>query len=504
MGTSNWLLEGIPSLPSFSQTLSQLVVLLLDACAVETDPALLVKYISFLSHHLPDDQLVSMVTLLSSQICKRFHFLKNILTDSSTLLSRFTKAFDMFVEGVATPPTHLDVDQLRILCLTDVNQATKEVVIQWDFLNAIWLLLSLMSDSKGNRLVDILLSQTTPIKIIAMATREPRPVLRDRTLQLILGGSNSLLVESIVGVASLQSLVHYLGSHGIPLANTDIIIREVLERGITPSDTLVAHVKSHLLRGCGNARRLLQVWGVSLEGMGVHLRDLVSLPKPRKRQLSCFLPEKPSAIEIPNLLKVFSDPPVTAKVILYLLTNHGNIQKCVEVVQSVLMVLKSPSDRKRLMNDLETNEYSCLLFSLLKQLAPMCGLNADPVLFGIAEIIKYSSRELLAVLKNLTHRVDDHPHESICQAIRVLKAGVTSEGLQGAPIVCDLVEVLDPELEQLVTDKHNLLNVHVLQKAIHQSSQRTGHQLIQTILQLKIQSVHVDSHFTVVCTVYHT
>ena len=486
-------MEGIPSLPTFSNILSQLVVLVLDACAVETDPGLLVKYITFLSHHLPDEQLVPMVTLLSSIICKRFLFLKNILTDSLSLLSRFRKAFDMFMQEIITPPNNLGVEDLRILCLPSVDEAPpKEVVIQWDFLNALWLLLSLSSHySTGDEhyLVKTLLSSSDPVKVVAMETREPQPVLKDKTLYYILCGFNSTLVKSMVEVVSLQSLLHYVGSHGVSVTNTNVIIDEIIARGVTPSQSLVDKVKSHHLRGCVSARKLLEQWGHPLGAGETSLQDLLILPKPLKRQTS-HLKTDWSSVEakFPDFLRIFSDPCVTADATIYLISNYNDSFKCVDSVRLILQVLNNPNERKSLLKDLESNEYSCILLSLLKRLAQRHSIELDSILITIMGAVKRSTTLLPSVLKNLTRYLDPQPHPSIIQAKRVLGAGVLNEPLDRA-IKCDLVEVLDPELQHVtfVGSASSLLNVHILQKSIHQSNQKAVHQMVQKVLQLQTE-----------------
>ena len=492
MDTNNWLLEGIQSLPSFSDILTQLVILILDACAVETNPILLVKYISFLSHHLPDNQLISMVTLLSSIICKRFQFLQNILTDSVTLLNRFIQAFDMFVKGTAAPPDNLSIEHLRILCLppSNDNMSSREIIIQWDFLNALWLLLSLSaqySTDDEHHLVSILLPHSNPVQVVAMATRESQPVLRDSTLQFILCGCNSSLVTSIVGVASLQSLIHYIGSYGVSIVNMNIIIEEIIRRGVTPGSSLIEHVKSHYLRGCTSAGRLLRQWDISFEDNN-NLKAMVTLPLPKRRRQSYYVSQQTSSSESPVISHVLSDQSVTTEVIMYLLGNYGDEETCTAVTSSIISLLKSPSDRKTLLKQIESNGFSCLLLSILKRFSP--NYNINPTLLAIGDVIKQSSHVLLAVIKNLTKTFHNRSHESIQQAIQVLKTGMTRE-LLNSPIKCDLIQILDPELYQLITigPRSDLLSPHILQISIHETTQRSTCHMIESVLELETKLV---------------
>lgn len=496
LDTEDWLMEGVPLLPAFNEILSELVMLVLDACAIETDPTLLVTYISFLSLHLPDNQLIPMVTLLSSILCKRFRFLKNVLTDFSPLLSRFAQAFDMFLSGSAMPPESLTVDDLRMLCLPEDCSGDrvvyKEIVIQWDFLNSLWLLLSLSSQDYTEdvfNLVRILCPKACPIKVLDMVRREPQSIHDDNTLKYIFSGSNSGLIENVVNVATSQSLIYYVCSLGIPVANIDIMIKELIKRGITPNDELMKYVEGHCLRGSVSARKLLESWGVPNENLQGNLRDMLELPKPRRRRPSFIPPEQSMQFQHPNFSKVFLDPSATSETITYILINHDKLDKIADAIAQIIKVLKSPTDRKVFMKHLELNEFSCLLLSLLKRFSVVCGIEVDEVLVGIEETMKRSSHVLLNVLHNLTRTYSDEPHESIKQAMDALKTGTIPKDLLQSPISCDLIDIFDPELKQVMAnvkpDGSNLLKHHILQRSIHRTFPESGDKFIQTLLQLK-------------------
>ena len=406
----------------------------------------------------------------------------------------------MLVNGTSSPPDHLNLEDLRILCLPagKDDSSVKEIIIQWDFLNALWLLLSLYSTNDERHLVNRLLPRSNPVKVVAMTTREPQPVLRDKTLQFILCGGNSALVESIVGVASLQSLVHYIGSYGVPIANMNIILDEIIKRGFTPSGLLIEHVKSHYLRGCSSAGLLLQQWDIAFDEASENLKAMVTLPKPLRQRPSCYVPEQTLFTMSPDFTKVLSDPSVTAEVIMFLLSNYDDTQKCMQAINIILQLLKTPTDRKTLMKQLESNEFSCLLLSLLKRSLPNIATNNT--LLSIGDVIRRSSQVLLTVIKNLTKTFHDRPHEAIQQAIHVLKTDSTCNILQ-SPIKCDLIEILDPELTQLIsTGTHSsLLHTHILQKSIHQTTHKSVCELIKKVLQLETQLVlyiklHVHVH----------
>lgn len=482
-------------LSTFNEILPELVILILDACAVETDPALLVSYISFLSHHLPDNQLISMVTLLSPIICQRFQFLKKILTDFSALLNRFTRAFDMFLQGTATLPDSLAADDLRRLCLPDDRSSSdvvfREVVIQWDFLNAVWLLLSLSSQDSSEdlyNLMNILCPKSCPIKVLDMVSGEPQSILGDKTLKYIFSGNNIGLVECIVSVATSPSLIYYVCSHGIPVPNIDIMIRELIKRGVTPNEEFMRYVKGHHLRGCVYATKLLEIWGVSKEELRRTLKDMLQLPKIKRKHPSFLPPQRSMALQNPDFSKVFLESSATSEIIMYFLINHNKLDKIADSINQIIRILKSPTDRKMFMKHLESNEFSCLLLSLLKRFSNPCGIKVDGVLVSIAETIKRSSRVLLSVLHDLTSSYSYKPHESICQAIQVLKTGKPMDIFR-SPIACDLIDILDPELdyvlENVKPDGSNLLRHHVLQRSIHQTHLESGRKFIQTVLQLQ-------------------
>ena len=433
---------------------------------------------------------------LSPIVCSRFSLLKTLSLDSS-LLNIFRRYLDMFIhDKVPIPCDEYETENLKVMCIPSVDK-TCEIVIEWKFLNALWLLLSLNTSFNDEQyLINMLLPVDTNlmVRVVAMVTRESHPILDNVSWKYIVCGQNINLVERLVGVVSQDML--YIHCFGISVPNMNIILAEITKRGMGCNDSLITLVKSNYLRGCSAAKELLKIWGHSVDN--ITIQDLISTAVHSISLLNDIATPCVQIATPRDFTNVFSDSIVTHKVLLYLLTHYNDADTTVtEQVITLLSVIKKALGKR----ELDFTELS--LIRVVTRLALKHGntYSIDSLISSLTDINSVSKsatiNNLIISLLRFLNPEQLPQHSSLLEAKQVLKTGRLYE-FEG-PVSCDIKEILDPELHY---NTGSVTNTYFLEKSIHQTSIQTVRKLIVNIVDNRYDNICQYNHITIACNLY--
>lgn len=273
---SSWLLHSIPSLPVFPSVSSALIKSILTASHTELDIHLFVSYIQFITSYTPQDDIDTGVDV-AVLITQRFAFFKKAYLTNIGTVSNNSKWSDIFVGLLVMFKRTLEAhvynnyetssvykeEELTILSLPSISDDC-EVLVVSQFIDAIFLIFSLLpSPSSFSQEVsdffELLLplgDQSKRAQILAMATREPRPLVKERVFEDIICNTNTDLVSRLVSALNYHQMKRYLSLYGVPVTNMDILLDALdktddREKGVLLGRGNVGHlIKIQHVRGC--------------------------------------------------------------------------------------------------------------------------------------------------------------------------------------------------------------------------------------------------------------
>ena len=265
--STSWLLCSIPSLSVFPAISSSVIELILKASVAELNAELFIAYISFITRHTSTAMIPNISLELAVIISQRFSFFKMACEMNqqhkdvmlASLLSMFRVTMDTHVQYGYQPPPDYKESELSILCLPTINDKC-EIVIVTQFLEAIFLSLSLVHSSVGTVdsqfLLQLLLPDDSVLagQALAMSTREHLPLVREKTFEFIICNENDILVSQLVQQFQPKQLCRFLFLYGVPCSNMDVVLGALDQTKVETGDTkaILYQIELHQLRGCTN------------------------------------------------------------------------------------------------------------------------------------------------------------------------------------------------------------------------------------------------------------
>jgi integrator complex subunit 1 len=557
--TSNtsWLLNLIPSIAVFPFISSSLIDLLIEASIIELNTELFMANILFITSHSVSDKIPDTSISIASIISRRFAFFKNAfnITSHGHILSSMLDMFHLTLQAhidasYELSSDHKDTD-LCVLSLPSVNVQCEMVIVS-QLLEACFLCLSLVASSSDMKSSDLLLQLLLPddanntAQVLAMSTRQPQPLIKEKTFEHILCNVNSVLVCKLVSHFQPRQLCRFVSLCGVSVVNMDVILgaldKVVQFEGGSDWKVLIDQIEVHHLRGCCNGRIYLSFLKTK--------HNLDVLPP-------CSLPEllaRPCPQRQPSLL---SSPLVTSQrytlshleeassqvllddkfnrideLLFYLLNllssgrntkslSLANKQVITHMVNDIRELLNKPLEivQEMLKNHkicrliyvltlivLRYNE-GALLSSLLKCLQQM-QIESDIITICIEMLSPSSGLQLLSyssllkggsldqisshleenLLSLADHAINNGLQEQFIGSLLQLNDNQRSRG-----VMFDVIEIVDPEL--VYSCVHSYLFTHsnvkyLLEKFIHHVSMPVLHQALSNALDGNIKNIN--------------